>query len=44
MSPAGETLVTEIWRVPGQPGKIQLRARVAERGVVVLSHGYAELA
>lgn len=40
----GETLVTEIWRVPGQPGKIQLRARVAERDKVVLSHGYAELA
>jgi len=40
----GETLVTEIWRVPGQPGKIQLRARVAERDKVVLSHGCAELA
>ena len=40
----GETLVTEIWRVPGQAGQFQLRARVAERGVVVLSHGYAELA
>ncbi|HQQ70907.1 MAG TPA: MaoC/PaaZ C-terminal domain-containing protein [Alicycliphilus sp.] len=40
----GETLVTEIWRVPGRPGQLQLRARVAERGVVVLSHGWAELA
>ncbi|MGD9773284.1 MaoC/PaaZ C-terminal domain-containing protein [Diaphorobacter sp.] len=40
----GETLVTEIWRVPGQPGQLQLRARVAERGIVVLSHGFAELA
>ncbi|GGH66653.1 3-alpha,7-alpha,12-alpha-trihydroxy-5-beta-cholest-24-enoyl-CoA hydratase [Comamonas phosphati] len=39
----GETLVTEIWRVPGQPQHYQLRARVAERGVVVLSHGCAEL-
>lgn len=40
----GETLITEIWRVPGQPGQLQLRARVAERGIVVLSHGFAELA
>ncbi|MBS0469147.1 MAG: MaoC family dehydratase N-terminal domain-containing protein [Proteobacteria bacterium] len=40
----GETLVTEIWRVPGQPGQLQLRARVAERDKVVLSHGFAELA
>ena len=40
----GETLVTEIWRVPGQPGQVQLRARVAERDKVVLSHGFAELA
>ena len=40
----GETLVTEIWRVPGQPGQWQLRARVAERDKVVMSHGYAELA
>ena len=40
----GETLVTEIWRVPGQPGQFQLRARVAERDKVVLSHGFAELA
>jgi len=40
----GETLVTEIWRVPGRPGQVQLRARVAERGVVVLSHGHAQLA
>ncbi len=40
----GETLVTEIWRVPGPPGQFQLRARVAERDKVVLSHGFAELA
>lgn len=40
----GETLVTEVWRVPGQAGQFQLRARVAERGVVVMSHGFAELA
>jgi len=40
----GETLVTEIWRVPGRPGQVQLRARVAERDKVVLSHGWAELA
>lgn len=40
----GETLVTEIWRVPGQAGQYQLRARVAERDKVVLSHGWAELA
>lgn len=40
----GETLVTEIWRVPGQNGHLQLRARVAERDKVVLSHGWAELA
>jgi len=40
----GETLVTEIWRVPGQAGQFQLRARVVERDKVVLSHGYAELA
>lgn len=39
----GETLVTEIWRVPGQPGQFQLRARVAERDKVVMSHGFAEL-
>ncbi|MBP3979465.1 MaoC family dehydratase N-terminal domain-containing protein [Acidovorax sp. JG5] len=39
----GETLVTEIWRVPGQAGQFQLRARVAERDKVVLSHGFAEL-
>ncbi|MBS0391741.1 MAG: MaoC family dehydratase N-terminal domain-containing protein [Proteobacteria bacterium] len=39
----GETLVTEIWRVPGQAGQFQLRARVAERDKVVLSHGVAEL-
>ncbi|MHA7599913.1 MaoC/PaaZ C-terminal domain-containing protein [Alicycliphilus sp. T452] len=40
----GETLATEIWRVPGQPGQLQLRARAVERDKVVLSHGYAELA
>lgn len=39
----GETLVTDIWRVPGRPGQFQLRARVAERDKVVLSHGFAEL-
>lgn len=39
----GETLVTEIWRVPGQAGQYQLRARVLERDKIVLSHGYAEL-
>ncbi|SDM08639.1 Acyl dehydratase [Oryzisolibacter propanilivorax] len=39
----GETLVTEIWRVPGDAHRLQLRARVAERGTVVLSHGHAEL-
>ena len=40
----GETLVTEIWRVPGQAEQFQLRARVAERDKVVMSHGFAELA
>lgn len=40
----GETLVTEIWRTNGQPQQLQLRARVLERGKVVLSHGHAELA
>ena len=40
----GETLVTEIWRVPGDGKQFQLRARVAERDKVVLSHGFAELA
>lgn len=40
----GETLVTEIWRVPGQPLQFQLRAKVRERDKVVLSHGFAELA
>lgn len=39
----GETLITEIWRVPGQPSQLQLRARVPERDKVVLSHGFAEL-
>lgn len=40
----GETLVTEIWRVPGQADRLQLRARVRERDLVVLSNGRAELA
>ncbi len=40
----GETLVTEAWRVPGQPSHVQLRARVLERDKVVMSHGFAELA
>lgn len=39
----GETLVTEIWRVPGQPLQFQLRAKVQERDKLVLSHGMAEL-
>lgn len=39
----GETLVTEIWTVPGQPMQFQLRAKVKERDKVVLSHGWAEL-
>lgn len=39
----GETLVTEIWRVPGQAQQLQVRARVLERDKVVLSHGFAEL-
>ena len=39
----GETLVTEIWRVPDQPKQLQLRARIPERDKVVLSHGFAEL-
>ena len=39
----GETLVTEIWRVSNEPGQFQLRARVAERDKLVLSHGHAEL-
>lgn len=34
----GETLRTEIWR---EPGTVRFRARVAERAVVVLSHGRA---
>jgi acyl dehydratase len=40
----GETLQTQIWRVPGKPNQLQLRARVVERDKIVLSHGYAELA
>lgn len=40
----GDTLVTEIWRMPGAPGQFQLCARVPEQSnKVVLSHGYAEL-
>ena len=40
----GDTLVTEIWRTPGAPGQVQVRARVPEQNnKVVLSHGYAEL-
>lgn len=40
----GETLVTDIWRVGGNANQLQVRARVAERDLVVLSHGHAELA
>ena len=40
----GETLITEIWKVEGQPMQLQLRARVLERDKIVLSHGFAELA
>ncbi len=40
----GETLVTEIWRTPDNPSHFQVRARVAERDKVVLSHGWAEIA
>ncbi len=40
----GETLETQIWRVPGNSHQLRLRARVVERDKVVLSHGYAELA
>ncbi|MEM5428040.1 MaoC family dehydratase [Cupriavidus oxalaticus] len=40
----GETLVTEIWRMPDSPNHFQVRARVAERDKVVLSHGWAEIA
>ncbi|WP_313296253.1 MaoC/PaaZ C-terminal domain-containing protein [Diaphorobacter sp.] len=40
----GETLVTDIWRVDGNANQLQVRARVAERDLVVLSHGHAELA
>lgn len=40
----GDTLVKEIWRTPGAPGQVQVRARVPEQNnKVVLSHGYAEL-
>ena len=37
----GETIRTEIWR-SGE--RVQYRARVLERDVVVLSHGVAEVA
>jgi acyl dehydratase len=40
----GETLVTEIWRVPAHANQFALRARVLERDKVVLSHGWAEIA
>ncbi|MCY1292489.1 MaoC like domain protein [compost metagenome] len=40
----GETLVTEIWRSPDNANHFQVRARVAERDKVVLSHGWAEIA
>lgn len=40
----GETLVTEIWRTPESANQFQVRARVAERDKVVLSHGWAEIA
>lgn len=40
----GETLVTEIWRIPGQPGQFRLQTRAAERDQIVMSHGYAEVA
>lgn len=47
----GETLVTELWREQGTPqscsarqgSMLSVRARVAERDTVVLSHGRAEL-
>ena len=38
----GETLVTDFWQL--QPGRFALRCRVAERDVVVLNGGQAELA
>ena len=40
----GETLVTEIWHAAGNDKHYQIRARVAERDKIVLSHGFAELA
>jgi acyl dehydratase len=40
----GETLETQIWRVPGHPRQLRLRASIVERDKVVLNHGYAELA
>lgn len=39
----GETLETQIWRMPGQPNGFQLRARVVGRDKVVMNHGFAEL-
>ena len=35
----GETLIVEMWR-DGSKG-VRFRAKVAERDIVVLSHGYA---
>lgn len=42
----GETIRTEMWFAsPGSPaGSVQFRARVVERGVVVLENGSAEVA
>lgn len=39
----GETLVTEMWRAPNNPNRILFRARVAERGVVVINGAYIDL-
>lgn len=39
----GETLLTQIWRMPENPSHYQLRAKVPERDKVVLSHGWAEI-
>lgn len=40
----GETLLTEIWRVPGKEGEFVLRAKVLERNQLVLTHGRATFA
>jgi len=37
----GETIRTEIWK---KGHRVQYRARVLERDIVVLSHGVAEVA